>query len=82
MLTGVYVVQDVGEKGYPDVFDSLIGKKMLFKIENKGEQGKQFDVAYAVRKISTDDAIIAMFQLPSADLTPTKVLSDVSSPVI
>lgn len=73
LVPELYVVQDIGVKCYPTIFDSLIGEKMVFKIENKDEEGRQLNVAYPAKKVCIDDDITAMFQLQGAEVTPTKV---------
>lgn len=69
----VSLLQGVGGNGYPTVLDSLIGKRMLFKVETKVNESVHFGGTFPVRRICLDEDIIAMFELSGADLTPIKV---------
>lgn len=65
-------LEDVSEDGYPLLLDSLIDRKMLFKVETKVQQAVQFERSYPMRRVCADEDIIAMFDLSGADFPPTK----------
>ncbi|XP_052110373.1 replication protein A 70 kDa DNA-binding subunit C [Arachis duranensis] len=62
---------------YPPIFQVLIGKKLLLKVDTKGVPQDTFYGTFRVRRICDDSTIIAMFELPDYDAddecTPKKV---------
>ncbi|MQK21814.1 hypothetical protein EI013_25935, partial [Escherichia coli] len=62
------------EDAYPPLLNCLIGKKLLFKVENKVQPSKQFEDSYPVRKVCSDEDIVGMFDLVRSNLTPTKAV--------
>lgn len=62
------------ERGFPDLVGSLIGRRLLFKVETKLNTSLQFEATFPVRRICEDEDIIAMFDLAGGDCTPTKAL--------
>ncbi|QHO15854.1 Replication factor-A carboxy-terminal domain protein [Arachis hypogaea] len=52
---------------YPPIFQGLIGKKLLFKVDTKGVPHDTFYGTFRVRRICDDPTIIAMFELPDYD---------------
>ncbi|RYQ83391.1 hypothetical protein Ahy_B10g102058 [Arachis hypogaea] len=62
---------------YPPIFQGLIGKKLLLKVDTKGVPHDTFYGTFRVRRICDDPTIIAMFELPDYDAddesTPKKV---------
>ncbi|QHN95265.1 Replication protein A 70 kDa DNA-binding subunit C [Arachis hypogaea] len=49
---------------YPPIFQELIGKKLLLKVDTKGVPHDTFYGTFRVRRICDDPTIIAMFELP------------------
>ncbi|QHO02627.1 Replication protein A 70 kDa DNA-binding subunit C [Arachis hypogaea] len=52
---------------YPPIFQGLIGKKLLLKVDTKGVPHDTFYGTFRVRRICDDPTIIAMFELPDYD---------------
>ncbi|XP_057760341.1 uncharacterized protein LOC130980706 [Arachis stenosperma] len=52
---------------YPPIFQVLIGKKLLLKVDTKGVPHDTFYGTFRVRRICDDSTIIAMFELPDYD---------------
>ncbi|KAL4329117.1 hypothetical protein AHAS_Ahas13G0268000 [Arachis hypogaea] len=52
---------------YPPIFQGLIGKKLLLKVDTKGVAHDTFYGTFQVRRICDDPTIIAMFELPDYD---------------
>ncbi|XP_052114411.1 replication protein A 70 kDa DNA-binding subunit C-like [Arachis duranensis] len=52
---------------YPPIFQRLIGKKLLLKVDTKGVPHDTFYGSFRVRRICDDPTIIAMFELPNYD---------------
>ncbi|XP_052115292.1 uncharacterized protein LOC107480592 isoform X4 [Arachis duranensis] len=52
---------------YPSLFQGLIGKKLLLKVDTKGVPHDTFYGTFRVRRICDDPTIIAMFELPDYD---------------
>nr|XP_025672811.1 uncharacterized protein LOC112772142 isoform X1 [Arachis hypogaea] len=52
---------------YPPIFQVLIGKKLLLKVDIKGVPHDTFYGTFRVRRICDDSTIIAMFELPDYD---------------
>ncbi|RYQ92864.1 hypothetical protein Ahy_B09g099106 [Arachis hypogaea] len=52
---------------YPPIFQGLIGKKLLLKVDTKGVPHDTFYRTFRVRRICDDPTIIAMFELPNYD---------------
>ncbi|RYR49324.1 hypothetical protein Ahy_A07g035775 [Arachis hypogaea] len=52
---------------YPPIFQGLIGKKLLLKVDTKGIAHDKFYGTFRVRKICDDPTIISMFKLPNYD---------------
>ncbi|XP_057756527.1 replication protein A 70 kDa DNA-binding subunit C-like [Arachis stenosperma] len=50
---------------YPPIFQGLIGKKLLLKVDTKGVPHDTFYGTFRVRRICDDSTIIAMFELPN-----------------
>ncbi|KAL4286248.1 hypothetical protein AHAS_Ahas19G0067200 [Arachis hypogaea] len=63
---------------YPPIFQGLIGKKLLLKVDTKGAAHDTFYGTFRVRRICDNPNIIAMFELPDYDAddesTPKKEL--------
>ncbi|XP_072093342.1 uncharacterized protein [Arachis hypogaea] len=63
---------------YPPIFQGLIGKKLLLKVDTKGVPHDTFYGTFRVRRICDDPTIIAMFELPNYDAddesTPKRIL--------
>ncbi|RYR20269.1 hypothetical protein Ahy_B03g065369 [Arachis hypogaea] len=63
---------------YPPIFQGLIGKKLLLKVDTKGVAHDTFYGTFQVRRICDDPTIIAMFELPDYDAdnesTPKKTV--------
>ncbi|XP_072054401.1 replication protein A 70 kDa DNA-binding subunit A-like [Arachis hypogaea] len=61
---------------YPPIFQELIGKKLLLKVDTKGVPHETFYGTFRVRRIYDDPTIISMFELPDYDVddesTPKK----------
>ncbi|QHO58728.1 Replication protein A 70 kDa DNA-binding subunit C [Arachis hypogaea] len=61
---------------YPPIFQRLIGKKLLLKVDTKGVPHDTFYGSFRVRRICDDPTIIAMFELPNYNVddesTPKK----------
>ncbi|RYQ92219.1 hypothetical protein Ahy_B09g098398 [Arachis hypogaea] len=55
------------EDTYPPIFQGLIGKKLLLKVDTKGAAHDTFYGTFRVRRICDDPNIIAMFELPNYD---------------
>lgn len=56
--------------GFPDLINSLIGRRMLFKVETKLEQMFNFDGSFPIRRLCYDDVIMSMFDLVGGNFTP------------
>ncbi|QHN92974.1 Replication protein A 70 kDa DNA-binding subunit B [Arachis hypogaea] len=52
---------------YPPIFQGLIGKKLLLKIDTKGVTDDKFHRTFRIRRICDDPTIIAMFELTDYD---------------
>nr|XP_029152962.1 uncharacterized protein LOC112791055 isoform X2 [Arachis hypogaea] len=52
---------------YPPIFQGLIGKKLLLKVDTKGVPHDTFYGTFRVTRICDDSTIIAMFELPNYD---------------
>ncbi|XP_029153277.1 replication protein A 70 kDa DNA-binding subunit C [Arachis hypogaea] len=52
---------------YPPIFQGLIGKKLLLKVDTKGVPHDTFYGTFRVRRICDDPTIITMFELPNYD---------------
>ncbi|RYQ91577.1 hypothetical protein Ahy_B09g097522 [Arachis hypogaea] len=52
---------------YPPIFQGLIGKKLLLKVDTKGVPDDTFYGTFQVRRICDDPTIITMFKLPNYD---------------
>ncbi|XP_057723430.1 uncharacterized protein LOC130939344 [Arachis stenosperma] len=52
---------------YPPIFQGLIGKKLLLKVDTKGVPHDTFYGTFRVTRICDDCTIIAMFELPNYD---------------
>ncbi|XP_057734062.1 uncharacterized protein LOC130949328 [Arachis stenosperma] len=52
---------------YPPIFQGLIGKKLLLKVDTKGVPHDTFYGTFRVRRICDDSTIIAIFELPNYD---------------
>ncbi|QHN75844.1 Replication factor-A carboxy-terminal domain protein [Arachis hypogaea] len=52
---------------YPPIFQGLIGKKLLLKVDTKGVRLDKFFGTFRVRRVCDDPTIIAMFELPDYD---------------
>ncbi|XP_057739571.1 uncharacterized protein LOC130956541 isoform X2 [Arachis stenosperma] len=52
---------------YPPIFQGLIGKKLLLKVDTKGVPHDTFYGTFRVRRICDDATIITMFELPNYD---------------
>ncbi|XLU35802.1 hypothetical protein S245_071868, partial [Arachis hypogaea] len=61
---------------YPPIFQGLIGKKLLLKVDTKGVPHDTFYGTFRVRRICDDPTIITIFELPNYDaddeFTPKK----------
>lgn len=71
-LTLSFHLKDVGDNGYPLLLDSLIGKKMLFKVDSKVHQSNKYEKSFPVRRVCIDESIIGMFGV-DLEITPRKV---------
>ncbi|RYR52252.1 hypothetical protein Ahy_A06g027175 [Arachis hypogaea] len=52
---------------YPPIFQGLIGKKLLLKVDTKGVPHDTFYGTFRVTRICDDSTIISMFELPNYD---------------
>ncbi|KAK7287578.1 hypothetical protein RIF29_00859 [Crotalaria pallida] len=57
---------------YPVEFKTLVGRKLLFKITNTSVSSRHDSGVYRVRGFCDDANIIAMYELPGVDISPTK----------
>ena len=65
--------QNIRNNDYPLLFNELVEKKMLLKIETKSVSPERYCGTFHMKRICDDTTILSMFNLDSADLTPTKV---------
>ena len=52
---------------YPVMFQQLVGKKLLLKIDTKSVGADKYFGTFRVRRVCDDVAIISMFELPNYD---------------
>ncbi|KAJ1380651.1 hypothetical protein SESBI_45839 [Sesbania bispinosa] len=57
---------------YPDDFNVLIGKEVLFKVEVKEDRAFKWDDSFKIKKVCTDEDIIKEFKQDFSIKTPEK----------
>ncbi|MCI11834.1 replication factor A protein, partial [Trifolium medium] len=72
-----FVAQSKGlnDGWYPTEFESVVGKKMLFTIDNRLKQTVMADGSFRVKRVCLDPKIIETFCAEGPFMTPVKAMS-------
>ena len=64
-----------GRGCFPDFLETLVGKKLLFKVKMHRDEVNLFDGSFKVKRVCIDEYIIAMFELNGSNYAPLKANS-------